>query len=165
MVNIYHCKECHHEWESIKYEFKCPQCGADVDIMVEMPLLFYNQLLESEDDFSQCQKEQENNTDRLNYKTGCTMSATDRRKEIERLYNTDDEDICRVIEKFIKCIIVDRKDRNFLTARLNNGKIEIVDETSGKVIPWERLNDNEQWILWNDFNDLLDEIDKIRYNR
>jgi len=161
MINIYHCKKCHYEWESIKYEFRCPQCGADVDAMVEMPLRFYNQLLENPDSLEQDLGEKGSETGN-GYKTGCAVSATDRRKEIERLYATKNKCIRHVIEKYIKCVVVDRKDRNFLTARINNGRIEIVDEPSGTVIPWSELDDNEQWVLWNSFNEILEKIDKIR---
>ncbi len=161
MINIYHCKKCHYEWESIKYEFRCPQCGADVDTMVEMPLRFYNQLLENPDSLEQVLRGKSSEAGH-GCKTGCAMSATDRRKEIERSYATKNKYIRQVIERYIKCVVVDRKDKNFLTARINNGKIEIVDEPSGTVIPWNELDDNEQWVLWNSFNEILEKIDKIR---
>jgi len=161
MINIYHCKKCHYEWESIKYEFRCPRCGADVDAMVEMPLRFYNQLLENPDSLEQVPREK-CGEDGYDCKPGCAMSTTDRRREIEKLYRTKNKYIRQVIEKYIKCVVVERKDRNFLTARINNGKIEIVDEPSGTVIPWDGLDDDEQWILWNSFNEILEKIYKIR---
>ena len=94
--------------------------------------------------------------------TRSTTTVVDRRKEIEDIYRTKGNDVRQVIEEHIKDVVVDSKDNNFLTARVSeNGEIEIVDQSSGKAIPWHRLNDDEQWAWWLCFNDLIDEIDKI----
>ncbi len=162
VINIYHCKKCHHEWESIKYEFRCPRCGAEVAVMVEMPLQFYHQLIEDPESLEEKQRKTDKGTGQPYYKTECAVSATDKRKEIERLYASKRRAVRKVIEKHVKCIVVERDNNNFLTARINKGKIEIIDEPSGMVVPWNQLNENEQWIIWNNFNDLLVKIKTIR---
>ncbi len=165
MINIYHCKKCHYEWESIKYEFKCPRCDAEIDVMVEMTLGFYNQLLENFEELEKKHRGKEKRyiIDSPKYRTGCTLGVTDRRKEIEQYYGSNDEEIRHLIEKFFKKIVVKNEDNKPLTVRISSdGKIEIIDRISGEVVPWSKLSDDEQWILWNNFNDLIDKLDNIQ---
>ena len=172
MINVYHCTQCGFEWESVKYEFACPKCGADVEIMVELSPHFWHQMLDnlhgiehdSERKLPKTTGFQSSLVDVLTQlsETRSTTIVVDRRREIEDIYRTKGNDVRHMIEEHIKGVVVDSKDNNFLTARVSeNGKIEIVDQSSGKAIPWHRLNDDEQWALWLSFNDLIDEIDKI----
>lgn len=172
MINVYHCTKCAFEWESVEYEFECPKCGADVEIMVELSLNFWHQMLDNLHDMQQGSERkspkatsfQASLVDVLTQlsETRSTTIVVDRRKEIENIYRTKGNDVRHVIEEHIKGVVVDSKDNNFLTARVSeNGEIEIVDQSGGKAIPWYRLNDDEQWALWLCFNDLIDEIDKI----
>jgi hypothetical protein len=172
MINVYHCSKCGFEWESVKYEFACPKCGADVEIMVELSPNFWHQMMnnlpetqqDSERKLPKTTGFQSSLVDVLTQlsETRSTTIVVDRRREIEDIYRTKGNDVRHMIEEHIKGVVVDSKDNNFLTARVSeNGKIEIVDQSSGKAIPWHRLNDDEQWALWLSFNDLIDEIDKI----
>ena len=172
MINVYHCRKCRYEWESIKYEFTCPKCGSDVEIMIELSLGFWHRMLGTIDDIEQ-ESEQRTAT-RTRYHApspeenvwfddaGGALSIADRRKEIENMYRTRDEDVRHRIAEYLETVVVDSKDNTYLAARLSpTGEIEIFDQSSGKEIPWHRLNDDEQWALWFCFNDLIDEIDKV----
>ncbi len=172
MINVYHCTECGHEWESATYTFACPKCGADAEIMIELSPGFCHRMLDTLNDMEQAGEQTtamrtkfrafwpEDNL--LFGDTDCTLSITDRRKEIEDMYGARGEKVRYLIEECVKTIAVDSKDNSYLSARLSpTGKIEIVDQANGKVIPWHRLNDDEQWALWFCFNDLIDEIDKV----
>jgi hypothetical protein len=172
MINVFHCIRCGHEWESAKYEFTCPECGADVEIIIELPPGFSHRMFDTIDDMEQASERKTASRVRLHVPApednilfedaGSTLSIIDRRKEIEDVYKTRDENVRNLIEESIKTVVVDSKDNSYLTARLSPaGHIEIVDESSGKEIPWHRLNDDEQWALWLCFNDLIDEIEKV----
>lgn len=172
MINVYLCRQCGYEWESMKYEFVCPKCGADAEIMVELSLGFWHRMLDTINDIEQGSEQRTATRTRFHLPSsednllfddsGCTLSITDRRKEIEDTYRTRDENVRHLIEECVKTVVVDSKNYNYLAARLSpTGEIEIVDQSSGKEIPWHRLNDDEQWALWLCFNDLIDEIDKV----
>ncbi len=173
MINVYHCSKCGFEWESVAYECECPKCGADVEIMVKLSRNFWHQMLDTLHEMQQGSASkslkaptfQGSLDDVLTQlsEASSTTGIVDRRSEIEDIYRTENDDVRYVIEEHIKGIVVDSKDNNFLTARVSeNGAIEIVDQSSGKAIPWHRLNDDEQWALWLCFNDLIDELDKVR---
>jgi len=172
MINVYHCTKCGYEWESITYEFTCLKCGADAEIMIELSLGFWHRMFDTINDMAQGSEQRTATRTRIRVPpsednllfddTGCTLSIADRRKEIEVMYRTRDEHVRHCIEECVETVVVDSKDYNYLTARLSpTGKIEIVDQSDGKEIPWHRLNDDEQWALWLCFNDLIDEIDKV----
>jgi hypothetical protein len=170
MINVYHCAKCGYEWESSAHAFTCPRCGADVEIMVELSLGFWRRMCDTINDMERSSEQvtatkamsrllvSESNL--LYDDTGYASAITDRRKEIEDMYRTRDEHVRHLIEEYVTTISIDSKDSNYLTARLSStGEIDIVDQSSGKDIPWHRLNDDEQWALWLCFNDLIDDVD------
>lgn len=172
MINVYHCSKCGYEWESVACEFECPRCGADVEIMVELSRNFWHQMLDNLNEMRQGSVRKSPKAPTFQAplaevltqlsETGSATTVVDRRREIEDIYRTKSNDVRHLIEEYIKGVVVDSKDNNYLTARVSeNGEIEIVDQSSGKAIPWHRLNDDEQWALWLYFNDLIDELDKI----
>ena len=88
-----------------------------------------------------------------------SMRLQDNRVVIQRLYNDGNETTRCLIQKSITTIRINGKNDGLLIAEVSDdGIIEIINDKTGRIIPWSFLTDLERWSFWQHFNRLLDEV-------
>ena len=164
-IYAYRCPECDFEWEGGERENKCPQCGVVGEIIHDQEAKFHPSIddkpAENEDDSGELSiSETAEKTGMADRRT--SIRPQDLRPDIEKIYNNSSIKVKEYIEKALSAIMIEgEEDENIIVKINNEGNIEIIKGDREQSIPWHRLTREEQQELWDEFNNIIDESDRL----
>lgn len=163
IINAYKCPECEFEWEGDERNNKCPQCGIIGEIVHDSTEKFKHSSDSEPKEIEEDSLDQETQTNEGAADRRASIRPVDLRPEIEKLYDTKDKKIKDFIKTSLENIKIECEEDECIIVRLTDeGKIDIIKGDRDRSIPWHRLLIEEQQELWDEFNDIIDEVEKLR---
>jgi len=161
--NAYRCPECDFEWEGDERNNKCPQCGTIGEIIHDITEKFKPSIESEPKETDDELPDQETQVSEGVADRRAIIRPIDLRPEIEKLYDTKDKKTKEFIETSLKNIKIECEEDECIVVRLTDeGKIDIIKGDRDRSIPWHRLPTEEQQELWDEFNDIMDEVEKLK---